>query len=366
MKKSFFVFIIAALLLGCSRESAVQFSHPFLDVESNIQSENWYDIPGMICRDGSPTGIGYRVGNPKKLAIYINGGGACFNDATCNGNPKSFNGSDMQDLYTQYGSTGIFNASNPKNPLKDFSFVFVPYCTGDVHSGTKDVGFALGVPDTQRYVGAFNFIKAMNYIQPYYDNKKVEEIVLFGLSAGGYGVYINFLEVVKRFPNAKITVINDSGPLFYDDQAFPICLQLGFSAVFGLPVPDDLVDCCRTPNIGLSNVYEYSSKFYPKANYGFMSSYNDATSRFFLSFGYNNCTGAPGNQLPANVFKNALVNLRDSILKPKTTWSTFFINGDSHTMFVSDDIVYNRQVDGMYLYEWVDKLMKGQRMHVTE
>ena len=85
-----------------------------------------------------------------------------------------------------------------------------------------------------------------------------------------------------------------------------------------------------------------------------------------MSFGYDNCSGAPGNQLPANVFKNALINLREDILKPKTTWSTFYINGDSHTMFISDDIVYEREVGGMYLYEWVDKLMKGQRMHVSE
>ncbi len=366
MKNKILYIFSILLIFGCKTENIIQFSHPFQSVESINQSDNWYDIPGMICRDGSPTGIGYRVGNPKKLAIYINGGGACFNEPTCAGNPKSFNSTDMQDLLTENGSKGIFDANNSKNPLKDFSFVFVPYCTGDVHSGTKDVGFALGVADTQRYVGSKNFIKTMDFIQPYFDNKKVEEVVLFGLSAGGFGVYLNFLEVFKRFPNAKITIINDSGPVFYDDQAFPICLQVGFSAVFGLPVPDDLVECCGTPEIGLSNVYEYSSKYYPNANYGFMSSYSDATSRFFLSFGYNGCTGAPGNQLPEAEFKNALINLREDIIKPKSTWSTYFINGDSHTLLRFDDIFYNRNIGGMYLYEWVDKLMKGERMHITE
>jgi hypothetical protein len=34
----------------------------------------------------------------------------------------------------------------------------------------------------------------------------------------------DFLEVTKRFPNAKITVTNDSGPLFSDAQAFPSVL----------------------------------------------------------------------------------------------------------------------------------------------
>ncbi|HYC29051.1 MAG TPA: pectin acetylesterase-family hydrolase, partial [Chitinophagaceae bacterium] len=267
----------------------------------------------------------------------------------------------------EFADDGIFDVSNPNNPLKDFSFVFIPYCTGDVHSGTKNKGQALGLPgETQHYVGSYNFKYTMGFIEPYFDYTEVEEIVLFGLSAGGYGVYINFLEVAERFPNAKITVINDSGPLFSDDQAFPICLQLGFTAVFGLPVPDDLFDCCGSPQLGLTNVYQYSSEKYPNANFGFISSYEDATSRFFLSFGYNDCSGAPGNQLPADVFRNAITNLRDEVLEPRTDWSTFFINGDSHTLLATNEIFYNREVEGMYLYEWVARLMNGELMHVTE
>lgn len=206
----------------------------------------------------------------------------------------------------------------------------------------------------------------MNFIQPYFDHNKVEEVVIFGMSAGGYGVYINFLEVVKRFPNAKITVINDSGPLFSDSQAFPICLQLGFVAVFGLPVPSDLFDCCFSPALGLTNVYEYSSKRYPGANFGFVTSYEDATSRFFLSFGYNNCSGAPGNQLPAPLFREALVKLREDVLKPKSDWSTYYINGTSHTLLGSNELFYNRNFSGMYLYEWVEKVMQGEVIHVSE
>ena len=83
-------------------------------------------------------------------------------------------------------------------------------------------------------------------------------------------------------------------------------------------------------------------------------------------FGYNNCQGAPGNQLPADVFRSGLVSLRENILKPKSTWSTFYINGESHTMLASNQLFYERRVQGMYLYEWVDKLIKGQHMHVTE
>ena len=366
MKKIIFSFFALCILFGCTREAQSSLNHPFTEFATDLKSFHWFDINGMICRDGSQTGIGYRVGSPKKIAIYINGGGACFNDVTCASNPKTFDQNDWTSLSAAYAHSGIFDADNDKNPLKDFSFVFVPYCTGDVHSGTKPDGRALGVSDTQRYVGSFNFIKAVDFIKPYFDYNKVEEVVLFGMSAGGYGVYVNFLEVLKRFPNAKITVINDSGPLFSDAEAFPLCLQLGFSYIFGLPVPGDLLRCCGKPEIVLANVYEYASQKFPNSNFGFISSYEDATIRFFLSFGYNNCAGAPGNQIPVDVFKNGIIHLRDNILKPKTTWSTYFINGESHTMLADNELFYNRNLSGMYLYEWVGKLMKGERMQITE
>jgi len=70
--------------------------------------------------------------------------------------------------------------------------------------------------------------------------------------------------------------------------------------------------------------------------------------------------------LPAAVFRDGIKNLRDDILKPKSSWSTYYINGDSHTMLASNELFYDRNISGMYLYEWVDKLMKGQRMHVSE
>ena len=57
--------------------------------------------------DNSTTGV-------KKLAIYLNGGGACFNDITCLTCKK-----DAQPGTP--GSSGIFSTDS-KNPLKDFFY----------------------------------------------------------------------------------------------------------------------------------------------------------------------------------------------------------------------------------------------------
>ncbi len=355
------------LFIGCKNDDSneVAFEHPLQDIEDQLDEWNWVDIEGMICRDGSPTGIGLRVDNPKKLAIYINGGGACFNELTCNSNPSNFTEETFFSFEDDLARRGIFNIEDDRNPLKDWSFVFIPYCTGDVHSGTKYNGKALGVNETQRFVGAFNFKKVMRYIAPYFLNKGVEEVLLFGVSAGGYGVYINFLEIVKWFPDVRMNVINDSGPLFQLGEGFPLCLQIGFGVVFGLQIPLDLYGCCD-PFSGLANVFEYSAQKYPQHNYGFISSYEDRISRFFLSFGQNDCGGIEGNSVPADIFRNALVDLRDNLLKPKTTWSTFYIEGNTHTMLVDSELLYEREVDGMYLYEWMNRLLAGEVMHVTE
>ena len=40
---------------------------------------------------------------------------------------------------------GIFDFANPMNPFADFSVVYVPYCTGDVHIGNTDHDYGDGV-----------------------------------------------------------------------------------------------------------------------------------------------------------------------------------------------------------------------------
>jgi hypothetical protein len=59
-----------------------------------------------------------------------------------------FSGKDDQDAVGVYkaeplpgdGSahmTGLLDQTNPQNPVRDWSMLFVPYCTDDVHSGSN-------------------------------------------------------------------------------------------------------------------------------------------------------------------------------------------------------------------------------------
>ena len=120
---------------------------------ANLPAKTWQFVPvqGAMCRDGSATGFGVSA-NPasKNLMIYLEGGGACFNALTCGLNAKSFSESDFNACVTGSsaascatspsiagGGAGIFDRTDATNPMADWNFVYVPFCTGDVHAGDK-------------------------------------------------------------------------------------------------------------------------------------------------------------------------------------------------------------------------------------
>src|SRR4051794_1571358 len=53
-------------------------------IDAPADTWTWIPIPEAKCRDGSSTGIGVRMHpGATQLAIYMEGGGACFHDASC-------------------------------------------------------------------------------------------------------------------------------------------------------------------------------------------------------------------------------------------------------------------------------------------
>ena len=70
---------------------------------------------------------------------------------TCGANPSAVDATDRAGP-----TAGLFDRSNAKNPVKDWNFVYVPYCTGDVFGGTKPNGSVSGVTGTQKFVGYLN------------------------------------------------------------------------------------------------------------------------------------------------------------------------------------------------------------------
>src|SRR4051794_38185775 len=51
-----------------------------------LETWTWLDVPGMVCGNGSPTGIAVNPSTKsQKLVILFEGGGACWEAAACYG-----------------------------------------------------------------------------------------------------------------------------------------------------------------------------------------------------------------------------------------------------------------------------------------
>ncbi len=275
----------------------------------------WVPFPDAKCRDGSSTGIGVNLKSAsQKLMIYFQGGGACFNSLTCATNPSHFDESDFTFLASGKPQ-GIFDRENSANPVKDFNFVYVPYCTGDVHGGMNpDHPGGSGIPPNQAFVGYSNFTSYLSRILATVVNPT--QVLVTGESAGGYGSAGNFLQTQRAYPGASLTLIDDSGPMMAKQWAAP-CLQDGIRTAWKLDATL-LADCgsaCTEPDDFLEAMAVNMVSSSPSQHLGLISSLGDEVITYFLGFGKNGCTGVASQLSPAE-YQAGLEDLRDRVLGP--------------------------------------------------
>ncbi|MCA2977715.1 MAG: hypothetical protein INH37_05480, partial [Myxococcaceae bacterium] len=100
---------------------------------------------------------------------------------------------------------GVFNRALTANPFRDASYVFVPYCTGDVHAG--EVVAPYGV----HHRGAANVRAFLERLRVTFPGAR--RVFVAGVSAGGYGVQFNYFRFAEAFPQAEVHALADSAQL---------------------------------------------------------------------------------------------------------------------------------------------------------
>lgn len=167
----------------------------------------WTKIsPGAptICSKGSPYAFYWRSGTTNKLVVELEGGGACWDDSTC------------ADLGT-YTTTaeppspgGVHDASDSRNPFKDWHHLFIPYCSADAHGGNNTHTYK-GLFDKIKihHVGRVNALTALAYA---FDHGPTapDVVATIGCSAGSLGAIINAPYVQAHFPKARHLYFGDS------------------------------------------------------------------------------------------------------------------------------------------------------------
>ena len=292
-------------------------------------------IAGSTCIDGSATGIGTNAASTgNNVFIYLEGGNACFNALSCSATANT-DGYDAAKLTTDATSTlaiPIFDRT--ASLFKDYNFVFVPYCTGDIFAGDNDTT----VGGTMRHFhGAHDMDLYLARIKLAFPHAK--NIIISGFSAGGFGAAVNYDRAAKVFPNVKVALIDDSGPPMA--QAFvPPCLQKLFKDTWGLDktLPAACTDCAN--DAFMEPLVTYISTQYSDRRLSLISSTQDGTISKFWGFGYDsnmasatygqpNCNTAQTipYAYPGSEYAGGLEDLRNRIIGAQPNFKMFFIDG---------------------------------------
>jgi fermentation-respiration switch protein FrsA (DUF1100 family) len=93
--------------------------------------------------------------------------------------------------------------------------VFIPYCTGDLHAGNNVATYDVLGPRMVAHVGRRNVEALMPRLRGTWGSPR--RVVVSGSSAGGYGATLNYDLFRRAYPQAQMTLVDDSGPLLVGD-----------------------------------------------------------------------------------------------------------------------------------------------------
>ncbi len=160
-----------------------------------------------VCSYGTPYHYFVKRGSVNKLLIYYQGGGACWDLATCV-NIQTFDKDVDPSSWDNpnYLFTGFGDLNNPLNPFKDWNIVFVPYCTGDIHFGDSSPYYGL---QEIKHKGWHNARTVEKWAREHF--LAPDEIFITGSSAGAYGAFFNAPAHHDVWPDSRISVLGDAG-----------------------------------------------------------------------------------------------------------------------------------------------------------
>jgi hypothetical protein len=321
----------------------------------------YIELPGALCRDGSATGIGINI-NPDsdKLVIYMEGGGACFNDLTCRANPTAWGAENLGE-----GPATPLLYRDQTNPMADWNMVFVPYCSGDVFTGTNPNGY-MGGPMT----GYTNFTRALERLVPTFKDK-VDTVVLTGSSAGGFGAAWNWMRTQDAFGAIPVHALDDSGqPL--GTEYLSTCMQQHMTKLWGWA--DSVHPACTDCDVAGGNVVrplieKALSRDKRSARFGLLTNNEDGVIKGFFAFGLDGCKALNGNIIqqgitlatgyPAGKFTAGIDELRADISKFDNV-AIYEVAGGGHVLFGSAES-WNTTVAGVTVLDWTKQFLSGDK-----
>ena len=239
---------------------------------------------------------------------------------------------------------GILDFANPDNPFADYTFVYVPYCTGDVHLGdvTRDYSPEL----TVEHNGFVNSTTAMTHLVENYAD--ADHVVVVGESAGSIAAPVYAGLVADQLPDAQVTVLADSSGAYPDDPDINIDI-LGQWDTFETMPDWEVNDGLTARDWGIPRFWVQAGLHNPEIVMARFDYAYDEVQTYFMDL-----AGADTSNLAASIDANEAAIEAAGVVQHSYTAA-----GADHGV-VGDEAFYTLEVDGVALVDWVTSLIAGE------
>lgn len=278
----------------------------------------WYEVvlpesSGASCGNGTPMRFYINRAQSNDMLYMMEPGGACWNYATCtetaNSGPEAglgaynpdgiahnyMDGTTSQSLKSSLLSPLMIRmdlahilVGEPKVETQDWTQVFVPYCTGDIHMGSAVRSYTSPAGDArvQHYNGLKNAQAVVQWLAEHGFGRP-NRLLVYGTSAGGYGTLANYPTLRNTLqPQAHSALLDDAGTVFNtpfgaDPAVYPsVGLYDKVNQEWGMTGPDGMVtiNSKLSPYFDPKNMgsaYAALSKTYPHDRFGYTTYQRD-------------------------------------------------------------------------------------------
>ncbi len=298
-------------------------------------TETWQGVTvdGAHCGNGSPLVIGVnRTTASNDVVIYFQGGGACWDGATCFTLGTASHVVDTLTAADAIGEaidgTSFLFERNAQNPFQHANYVYIPYCTGDAHTGDNVATFTVGgASQVMHFEGAHNAELVFSRAAATWPTSS--HVFLVGASAGGYGVLANWWRAQLAFAGARVDALSDSGlPL-----DVPQTRWRSMITAWGVNLPPG---CSACDSMGDALPY-YAASMPSPHRFGLLAFLDDSVIPGF----YGESTSA---------IHNGLVALRTTTAAT-TNQRTFYVNQSGHVLMSTPDLTAG--ASGPTVRQWI-------------
>jgi hypothetical protein len=305
----------------------------------------WVPFPNAVCGNGSATGLGVNLSSTAtRVLIYLEGGGACWSEETCytvgtaqyftTGYGESDFTSESTDTTYLAAPGGFFDRTAAANPFKDYSYVYIPYCTGDIFGGAAIASMG---SHTGHFAGYTDMTAYLERIVPTFPS--VDRVILAGSSAGGYGALINWEQAQNAFGSIRVDVIDDSGtflPASVENEGNGYVQTAIATWKLSSTVPAGCTTCASDA----STLYGYYAQKYPDHRAALLSYSQDTVLPSYYG-------------ISVAEFTTGLDDVITTQFEPNANLGAFVDDASGHVLFLSPTLASG----GVTVQSWITAMV---------